>query len=97
MSVLLDFSLQYGIMRVMVRPGKERVMTFRVWYRDGSARLVTARDTQEARAEGKALAEVDALDISDGYKVAKQNNPDRAKELLNEYLGRTVVTKVESL
>lgn len=71
--------------------------TFRVWYRDGSARLVSAADESSARGQAKELAELAALDISHAYTKAKKADPDRAKELAKEYIGRTVVTKVEQL
>ena len=72
-------------------------MTFRVWYKNGTARLVTASDAKEARGIAKELAEVAATDLSIAYGKAKATNPDRAKELAAEYVGCTVITKVEPL
>lgn len=75
-----------------------RLTTFRVWYRNGSARLVSAVDESAARAEAKELAELSATDIKLAYQDAKaKGHEDRAKELGKEYVGLTVVTKVERL
>lgn len=71
--------------------------TYRIWYKDGSARLVTADSPSEAKALGRELAEMDAQDVSLAFTKAKKDNPDRARELQREWLGLTVVTKVEEL
>jgi hypothetical protein len=72
-------------------------MTFRVWYENGSARLVQAVNEEQARAIAKEVAELDAQDIGLAYTAAKASNPDRARELATEWQGLTTVKKVEAL
>jgi hypothetical protein len=71
--------------------------TYRVWFSNDSARLVTASSPEEALQVARELAELDATDLKLEYQSAKAGNPDRAKELAHEWLGCTLVKKVESL
>ena len=83
------------------RPGRDalegKIMTFRCWFKDGSARLVGAESEQEAKVSATVSAKLDALDLSRAYTKEKSSNPDRARELCKEWLGLTTVTKVEAL
>jgi hypothetical protein len=73
-------------------------MTFRVWFKNGSSRLVTADSATDAREVARQLAELDALDISHAYTKAKREGCyERAAELKDEWLDCTVVKKVEQL
>jgi hypothetical protein len=71
-------------------------MTFRVWYKNGSARLVQAVNEEQARSIAREVAELDAQDISLAHTGAKASHPDRARELSNEWQGATTITKVEA-
>jgi len=70
-------------------------MTFRVWYRNGSARLVSAADAAEARRAARELAERDAADLGAACRQAKDK--ERARELAQEWQGCTTIAKVEAL
>lgn len=70
-------------------------MTFRVWYRDGSARLVQADSKELAEGVGYSKACEDAQDIRSAYLCETPGG--RKDELLREYNNRTRVRKVEQL
>jgi hypothetical protein len=73
-------------------------MTYRVWFLDGSARLVTGVDSR-----GAALARVQetyicrAQEISEEYQMCCDTDRHRATVLLQEWLASTIVTKLEAL
>ncbi len=74
-------------------------MTYRVWFRDGSARLVEAENEAEARSLAKEGATLDAADVQQAYLLAKKRacNAARAGELAKEWAGLTIIRKVEKL
>lgn len=59
---------------------------------------MTAETEHDARGEAKELAELSATDVKLAYQAAKERGQeDRAKEIAAEYVGLTVVKKVEKL
>jgi hypothetical protein len=77
-----------------VAPNGKR--TYRVWFRNGSAVIVSAVGPHHARQEAQKAAEISNMGIRVAYKKARADGQDdRALELAKEWADWTVTTKAE--